>query len=524
MRCFIPILFCAALPAVAAEIPHLQRQGTATELIVDGKPFVLLSGELHNSSASSLDYMKPIWPKLVKMNLNSAIATVSWELLEPEEGHFDFRLVDGLLVQARQNRMKLVLIWFGTWKNGVSSYAPLWVKSDLKRFPRAQNKPGRNSETISPFCEAARDADARAFRALMKHLKAVDSVDRTVVMMQVENEVGFKNTPRDMSALGDRAFSEPVPAALMERLNAHKDRVLPETKAIWASTGYRSSGTWAEVFGASPWAEEACMAWHYARYVSYVAAQGKAEYPLPMYANAWLQGDNQQPGIYPSGGPVARVMEIWKAGAPALDLIAPDIYLPDFASITAQFTRMENPLFIPEAGHGSDGAAKAFYAIGEHSAIGFSPFGIDSVEDGQPLAGSYRVLGGLMPEVIRNYGKDSMKGILEYKEDAKTIDLGGYRLNIGFKIREKKGLGYGLVIATGPDEFLFAGSNYTVTFGANSTEKPVASIASVDEMALRDGKWVAMRRLNGDETAGGWQVKMPVDAVGVQRVKLYRHE
>src|SRR6516164_11080065 len=160
MRTLLSLVVLSTLPAIAAEIPHLQKNGAATELIVDGKPLVLLSGELHNSSASSLDYMRPIWPKLRKLNLNSAIATVSWELLEPEEGHFDFRLVDGLLQQAREYRMKLVLIWFGTWKNGVSSYAPLWVKRDLTRFPRAQNRPGRNTEVISVFSQAARDADA----------------------------------------------------------------------------------------------------------------------------------------------------------------------------------------------------------------------------------------------------------------------------------------------------------------------------------------------------------------------------
>ena len=524
MRTLLSLVVLSTLPAIAAEIPHLQKNGAATELIVDGKPLVLLSGELHNSSASSLDYMRPIWPKLRKLNLNSAIATVTWELLEPEEGHFDFRLVDGLLQQARDYRMKLVLIWFGTWKNGVSSYAPLWVKRDLTRFPRAQNRPGRNTEVISVFSQAARDADARAFRALMKHLKEVDGADHTVVMMQVENEVGLKNTPRDMSATGERGWAEKVPSALIERLSARKDKLLSETKELWSSTNYRSSGTWAEVFGDSEWAQEAFMAWHYASYLNYVAAQGKAEYPIPMYVNAWLQGENQKPGTYPSGGPVARVMEIWKAGAQDIDLIAPDIYLPDFATITGQFTRMDNPLFIPEAGRGPDAAAKVFYAIGQHNAIGFAPFGIDSVEDNHPIAKSYSILAGLMPEILRAHGKSSTAGILEYKEDSKSIDLGGYRLNISFKVRDKKGLGYGLVITTGADEFLFAGSNYSVTFGSNSTEKPTASIGAVDELVLRDGQWIAIRRLNGDETAGGSQVKMPVDAAGVQRVRLYRHE
>ena len=123
-----PFLYCTLIGALAftavAQIPHLQTQGTATQLIVDGKPLLMLAGELHNSSASSLQYMKPIWPRLAAMHLNTVLATVSWELIEPEEGRFDFTLVDGLIQDARSHNLHLVFLWFGSWKNGMSSYIP----------------------------------------------------------------------------------------------------------------------------------------------------------------------------------------------------------------------------------------------------------------------------------------------------------------------------------------------------------------------------------------------------------------
>ncbi len=82
-------------------LPHLRKQGEATQIVVDGQPFVMLAGELHNSSSSSLDYLAPIWPRLTALRLNTVIASISWELVEPEEGRFDFRLVDGIIEAAR---------------------------------------------------------------------------------------------------------------------------------------------------------------------------------------------------------------------------------------------------------------------------------------------------------------------------------------------------------------------------------------------------------------------------------------
>lgn len=321
----MPLAAAITLPAFGqSRIPHLTKQGTATQLIVEGRPFLVLGGELHNSSSSNLDYMRPIWKHMQALNANTALALVSWELIEPQEGSFDFRLVDGLLEEARRHRLRLILLWFGSWKNGMSSYTPAWVKRDYKRFPRARIRQGETVEVLSPLAPANWEADAKAYRALLRHLRLVDGEQQTVIMMQVENEVGILGDSRDRSAIAERAFKQPVPAELPAYLTRNGDRLVPELSRIWQAAGKRTSGTWEQIFG--PATDEIFMAWHYARYVDQVAAAGKAEYPLPMFVNAWLSSAEGKPDDWPSGGPLPHVMDIWRAAAPHIDLLAPDIY------------------------------------------------------------------------------------------------------------------------------------------------------------------------------------------------------
>ena len=309
-------------------IPHLQQQGTAKQLVVDGKPYLALAGELRNSTTSSQAYMQPIWPRLTAAHLNTVLAAVTWELMEPREGRFDFTAVDHILKDARENNQRVVLLWFGTWKNGKSTYDPIWVKTNQTRFPLIQNEQGQSLGTLSTFSDANRDADSRAFGALMRHLRAVDGSKHTVLMMQVENEVGVLDTPRDFSPAANQAFNGPVPKDLMDYLQAHKNQLMPQVHQAWEAAGFKTSGTWEEVFGKSTvnkndWqaysylTEEIFMAWNYARYVGHVAAAGKAEYNIPMFMNTWIKQEiSGWPGAYPSGGPQPHVMDIWHAGAP----------------------------------------------------------------------------------------------------------------------------------------------------------------------------------------------------------------
>ncbi len=516
------VLAFTATVATAAElahkIPHLEKHGTATQLIVDDKPFVMLAGELHNSSASSLEYMQPIWDRLVALNLNTVLATVSWELLEPEEGKFDFSLVDGLIEEARSHNLRLVFLWFGSWKNAVSSYVPAWVKADLDRFPRAQNRSGRNLEVISCFSEEACAADARAFTALMRRIWRVDGKDHTVVMVQVQNETGLLGDSRDRSALAEAAFARSVPKPLMDYLQERKETLIPELRKVWERTGFSASGTWTEVFGTGPDTDEIFMAWHTARYIGKIAAAGKAEYALPMFANAWLiQNDNQKPGEYPSGGPVSKMMDVWRAAAPAIDLLAPDIYLPDFKGVCERYVRSGNPLLIPEARRDTGAAAKVFYAVGEHDDIGFAPFGVDGVAPGHPLARSYKTLSELMPIVTEYQGTGRMIGVLQDKEDSQTVELGDYRLHINFKTWDRgDSPGFGLVIALGPDEYLAAGSGFWVSFSPRPGGLPHAGILSIDEGRFDGRKWIRGRRLNGDESGGGTRLQLPRVSLAIE--------
>lgn len=279
--------------------PHLEKRGSATQLIVDGKPFLILGGELHNSSSSSLEYMKPIWPRLAAMALNTVVTPLSWELIEPKEGTFDFSLVDGLLAQARNEHERIVFLWLASWKNGMSSYAPVWVKQDTRRFPRVVEH-GSEVEILSPAGNATQEADARAFAALMQHIKEVDSRDHTVLMMQVENEVGVLGDTRDHSDAANHAFDSPVPEELTRYLKAHHDTLYPRLQALWDANGDKTTGTWAQVFGNTEQADEIFMAWQYARFIQAVAAQGKAAYNIPMYVNTWLAGDDSTPAPFPA--------------------------------------------------------------------------------------------------------------------------------------------------------------------------------------------------------------------------------
>jgi len=469
MRSCAPLIAAAALLGLAAPnychasdgIPRLERQGSAVRLIVDGRPFLALAGELGNNTATSLENVQPIWPRLVEANLNCVLVALSWAQLEPEEGKFDFELVDGLIEAARRHNLKLIFLWFGSWKNGLSSYAPYWVKRDFERFPRIRLRNGDSLELLSPFSDATRDADARAFRALMRHLREIDGRQHTVLMMQVENEVGILRDSRDRSEAANRAFAGPVPRELMNYLVKNKDRLIPEFREVWAARGYRTSGTWEEVFGpglppeveipiqttspplspeehATAWqrlhwpVDEIFMAWHFARYINKVIEEGKAEYPIPMFVNAWLQQPNMAwPGTYPSGGPLPQVHDVWRAGAPSCDFFAPDIYIPQFEDTCRRWIRGSNPLFIPETGMN---AANAFIAIGRYGAFGYSPFAIERTAGSDtPLAAAYRLLADLSPVILAHQGKDSMAVVRMNEGDApQKITLGSYTLELHY--------------------------------------------------------------------------------------------
>ncbi len=530
----VAMLCAAEVQAQTKDIPHLRKQGSATQLIVHGKPFLMLGGELGNSSASDLAYLKPIWPKLAQMHLNTVLAPVYWELLEPEEGKFDFALVDSAIYSARQHDLKLVFLWFGSWKNSMSCYAPLWVKTDQRRFPRARTPDGKPHEMLTPFNETNRNADARAFAALMKHLRAMDGKEHTVIMLQVENEIGMIPEARDYSEGANRAFAEKVPAELLGYLQKHKATLLPEFSERWSATGFKASGAWEEVFGRGLHTDEIFMAWHFAKYTNAVAQAGKNEYPLPMFVNAALIRPNYKPGQYPSAGPLPHLMEVWRAGAPHIDFLAPDIYFKSFAEWCAKYDRSGNPLFIPEVAN-NQSVANAFYAIAKHNAMGYSPFAIEALENPETnqIARGYAVLQQLTPLILAQQGKATMAGALLDSAHHKTqFPLGDFV----FHVRHEYSWAYaqrsegetprvgGMVIMLAPDEFLIAGSGIIITFAVRSDSGAVAGIGTIDEGKFVAGKWTPGRRMNGDQSHQGRHLHLPGNTFGMQRVKLYKYK
>ena len=416
----------SAQTQATAPIPRLEKRGAVTQLIVDGKPWLSLAGELLNNAASTAENVRPVWANLAKANLNTVLVGVGWGWTEPEEGKYDFTALDGALRDARNNDLRVVLLWFGSWKNGTSSYPPAWVKRNWEKYPVARDKDGKGREILSTLSATNRDADARAYAALLRHVREVDSVTRTVIMIQLQNEVGLLGDSRDRCKEANEAFAGPVPKELMDYLQKNKNTLLPETRKLWDAAGGRTSGTWEEVFGKGTGADEAFMAWHYARYMNRMAELGKKEYPLPVFANAWIvQPQDKQPGDYPSGGPQAHNHDFWRAGAPQIDVLAPDIYLPNFAEIAAMYSRNGNPLFIPET---RGDAANAFYAIGQLNAQMFSPFGIErQASADSPLARAYDVLGQLTPLIMEHQGKGTMKAVMmEPGTGSQKVQLGNY--------------------------------------------------------------------------------------------------
>ena len=458
-------------------------------LLLHGEPYIILGGELANSSASSAAYMdgRETWQKLRAAGLNTVLAPVYWELIEPVEGKFDFRTVDYLLSSARENGLHLILLWFGTWKNSMSCYVPSWVKLGFgSRFTLARNSDGSTPEILSAWDPEALKADCKAFSSLMRHLKEADGETGTVLMVQVENEIGFLGDAREHGAAAEKAYAR----------SSEKD-------------------------------EERFQARAYARYAEAVARAGKKEYNLPMFVNAALNSRGRKPGEYPSAGPLDHLMDIWKAEAPSIDLVCPDIYDPGFPDWMARYHKPGNPLFVPEIRQEAANAARVFYVLGRHNALGFSPFSIDNAWE--PTADAYRTLAPWLPLIAQKQAEGKAHGVLlDATHPEEDITIG----DVVFTCRHDGTISWSpvhgnpadwgeaafLILEMGRDEYLFLGT------GCVATMKPAdgkgrVGILSIDEY---DGLQ-PLRRLNGDEDHQGRHLRIPFGETGVQRLKVYRY-
>ncbi len=510
--------------------PHLDIRNGKTQLIVNGKPFLILGGELGNSTASSRENMQPVWAKLKSMSLNTVVMPVYWELIEPEENKFDFSLVDGLINDAASQNLHLVLLWFGTWKNSMSCYVPGWMKTNTQRFPRITNRQGRSVEIISAFSKDALATDCKAFAAFMKHIKEKDADHQTVIMVQVENEIGIIGNEKETSAAALAEFNQPVPDKLMEYLAKNRNKIDTALKKSWREGGYKTEGNWQQVFGSNTLTDEVFQAYHFAKYTNAVAAAGKAEYDIPMYVNAALIS----PTSYRSGGPVPPVLDIWKMAAPNIDLLSPDFYNPDTKYWCDLYAREDNTLFIPEIRFDSSDAAKAFFTIGHYHSLGFSPFAIESGSDDNNivLQKTYHILEQMTPAITQTTPQQMDGVFLDKKHKRDSLMFGKYRLSVshdnvlpwnghsGDSVWNATGA---IIIQTAPDEFLVGGTGMFINFSCKDTALN-AGILSIDKGEFRNEEWKPLLRLNGDEDHQGRHLRIELGKWDIQRIKLYQYK
>jgi hypothetical protein len=530
------LLACAVSFALAQSrpIPEITRKGDKFTFMVDGKPFIVLGGQVGNFSAFP-DRMERAWPTFKAMNLNTVEYPVYWNVIEPVEGQFDFAGFDQILLGLRAQGLRAMILWFGTWKNGAMDWSPNWVKADPKRFPRVLDYGGRPIRVLSPHSRTTLEADKRAYTAMMRHLREIDEADRTVIMVQVQNEPGTLGSVRDFSPEANKLFNGSAPAQLLAALK-------------------QKPGTWKEAFGRE--ADEAFNAFYISSYINEVAQAGKQVYPLPTLVNVWNGGygtnDNwerfDRPGeSYPSGGAVSHMLDLWKANAPAIDVIASDIYHQSpitYLRILSNYRRPDNPLLVVETGR--EIAARAFfYAIADFAAIGFGPFGVDGGgtdlrPDMAAVAADFRLFKSAIPVIVELQGTPRLKAAVEEAGiGARNLIFGNYDVLVRFRPprRQPAGtVGQQLVTAAsepsarvmiaelGPDEFLVMGFESSVEWRPVLGSKfTAAQFIEVEEGGYENGVW--KQTVLGNTSQGdyaGPTVNLTAQGA-LMRVKLMRY-
>lgn len=528
----------------------LRHIGQRAQIEIDNQPMLILGAELSNSAATSIADINEVLPRMKAIGINTVLIPAQWDLIEAEEGKMDFSLIDAAIMKARECDLKLIFLWFGAWKNSMSCYAPMWFKEDVKRFPRAITQQGKPLEIASAFSENVFQADNRAFSSLIQHIKEIDQANQTVIMVQVENEIGMLESARDYSPEAEKAYRSPIPKEVR--------KVLKKDKAI----------SWNEAFGKDLYGEERFMAYYYARYVERLAQSARKIYDIPLYVNAAMNSRGRKPGEYPSAGPLAHLADIWQLAAPSIDILAPDIYDTGFKGWARQYDMgTKNPLFIPESRCCENSGVRALYTFGEHEGVGFSPFAVDqcSEKEARELARSYTLLHELQPILLKYRGKNAIRGLLFDQEDKETLIEDGdmtltcrHYFTLPWDSRATDGStwheGGAIIIRLAKNDYIVAGSGVVIVFQKttekkqeeakvlgedgfadngneqknNSTLSPFKGkrmgIGTVDQVSINsDGTMQYIRRENGDQDHQGRHVRISIDDYKILHVKLYEY-
>lgn len=582
---FSALIWTLSLSA-RSHVPHSRQTPTGQKGGDSVSKLFILGGELSNSAATSIEDIDEVMPRMAALGLNTVLVPACWDLMEPTEGKYDFTLIDRVIDRARENKLHVVFLWFGAWKNSMSCYAPLWFKQDTRKYPRAMTASGKPLEIASCFSENVYDADCRAFTRLMEHIAQKDKGTGTVIMIQIENEIGMLEDARDHSPLAEKAYNEPIPTKLMDALerDGHKGfSGISGLTDITKQSFKAGKTTWREAFGSNPYGEECFMAWHYACYVERLAQVARRIYDVPLYVNAAMNSRGRKPGEYPSAGPLAHLATIWKCGAPSIDMLSPDIYDTGFRSWASQYAIEGNPLFIPETRCCENSGARALYTFGEYDAVGFSPFAIDQYDDPSNVTNAYSLLRQMHYYITNNAQSTKTKvqssktnvqyprttwGLLFDQEDKERIIEDGdvvltcrHNFTLPWDSRATDGSawpeGGAYILKLSATEYLIAGQGIVVEFktksekeqevmlqlgedgfvegqatggdGTSSKETPRfkgkrLGIGHVDQVSISDdGTMKFLRRDNGDQDHQGRHARIGVGEWKILHVKLYEY-
>lgn len=499
--------------------------------------------QAHNSSTGT-----PLMGKAIQAvkayGGNCLEAPVYWYALEPEKDRYDMELVRGLIDEARVVQLKLIILWFGMSKNGHPNYAPEYVKLNPGRYRLAKGSDGAPVASLSPHCVETLERDRRAFEKLMEFLREYDRESRTVLAVQIENEMGFANTDMDYSDDVKELYrTQKFPEALREI--SLEDCGLESLESQLQEGEIKDElSVWKRKFGRH--SHEAFSAWHHARYVEEIARAGKKVYQIPMLVNVMVgeQGYEETGRCYNGGSAAGRVLDIWKAGAPSLDLICPDIYNQnrrEYTRICNCYDRQDNPLFIPESPIGGEAnAMNALVAVADYGAVGVCCFGAEHALDREgrlteqchDMAVTMRTISNMIPLLIRYRKTGKIHGIAQEEfETRRYIRLAEYHVVANFTRSMPTHLGYtqepedeagrdktkirgrALLIQTGEHEFFAGGAGVAFDFikrpkaededsyiHLSSRQASQLNFLSVEEGHFEDDMWVTDFVRNGDET------------------------
>jgi hypothetical protein len=547
-----------------AQKAYLDKSGGSAKMMVDGKPFLIMGGELHNSTGSDMTALPQVFKEMKAMNLNTVLTYAYWEHIEPVEGQFNFDLVDAAINAAKNEEIKLIMVWFGSWKSTASTYAPAWIKTNPKRFPRYALENGNTLEILSPFFEENMKADMKAYKALVQHIKEVDT-QNTVIMMQVENEPGCFENYRDYTSQGQKAWEAQMPNEMVNYLKQNEGNLYPELEKVWAANGKKTKGTWEEILGKSSaegdykyYPQELFMAYYYSKYINYIAAEGKKVLDLPTFCNGWLYNNR---GFYPHGTVNPHVLDAYRAAGSAMDFYSPNVYTIDYDELFSKYTLANNTLFVPES---MLSPAGALYSIGAYNSLGFAPFGIDGSgpkkEDNAVnlalLKQINKTLDNMAGIITASYHTEKMNAVYinqsqkkdvvsmgDYIITATTSNERGFNLEFGKSLDQvgknnipgvadekqaapapfgtvPKGLASSIIIQSDTDEFYFIGYGVRLNFELKEAIKlEHLGFLSIDEGDFVNEKFILKKRWNGDEQ----KVKLPEDHITVLKVKFYRN-